>query len=204
MNTFNGFLQGLAETFLGAFVPATEKPLAVKSILEGGMDLFDAFGVVDLDPGPTDPGPTDRGAGLATYSSSFTGTTVEVSSYATLTYEIIGAVTSTLEGGAGTLIDPYQGTLVVEGTMFVDCTPNLPGVTCENASTPFRIEGPVEGLAGSIEGWAGGDSPDQSPAVLQGGVLSGDELSGELTFDVGCYWDCAPPIVKPITMIRMP
>lgn len=199
VNTFNSFLQGMAETVLGTFIPATEKPLAVKSILEGGSDLWDAFGVVDLDPEPTDPG-----TGLATYSSSFTGTTVEVSSFATLTYEIIGAVTTTLEGGAGTMIDPYQGTLVVEGTVFVDCTPNLQGVTCENTSAPFWIEGPVGGLTGSIAGWAGGDTADQSPAVFQGGVLSGDELSGEFTFDVGCYWECAQPIVKPMTMIRMP
>jgi hypothetical protein len=197
--TFNAFLTGVAETFLTTFVPATEELVAVKNILEGGSDLFDAFGAADLNPGT----PND-GTGAATYSTSFTGTTVEVSSFATLTYEVIGAVTTTLEGGAGTMIDPYRGTLVVEGTLFIDCAPNLPDVTCENASAPFRIEGPVEGSAGKVQGWAGGDSADQSPAVFQGGVLSGNELSGEFSFDVGCYWACADPIAKTITLLRMP
>lgn len=130
-----------------------------------------------------------------TYKGPFSGTTTEISGFATIVYDVSATVTISVSG-SGTLIDPYNGTMKIEGTIAYTAIPIPPWTGGGSGSAPFSLAGTVSGSQFKVEGY--NDYYD----TFTGGTINGNTLTGTLSFNVGCQYTCADPIVKTIILTK--
>lgn len=131
-----------------------------------------------------------------TYSGSFSGTTNEVSNVGTIKFDVSGTVTISIIG-SGTLSDPYTGTIKFSGTYSAAWAVCNSPYTCGGGGTvPLNLQGTVSGTQSDLQGSI------STLITFTGGTIFGNTLTGKLSFDVGCNYACADPIVSTITLTR--
>jgi hypothetical protein len=129
------------------------------------------------------------------FRGPFSGTTTEISTAATIVYDVSANVTLSVSG-SGTLIDPYTGTMKIDGTIEYNAIVNPPYTGGGIGSVPFSFEGPVSGSNFRVQ------AATDTDQIFTGGIINGNRLTGTLSFSVGCYYECAEPILKAITLTK--
>ena len=160
----------------------------------GHLTLEGALSILSPTPTPT-PTPT-----LGTYTGTFSGKSTETIDCARWKDNIYATITITVSG-SGTLIDPYSGSMKIEGSVVVslvycNCDPGCdPGGTVALSGT-----GTVSGSQGKVEASASGTVGAATfTASFTGGTFSGNTLTGTFTFS---YDGQDAPIVKTITLTK--
>ena len=135
------------------------------------------------------------------YSGPFSGSGVEGDACASWRDDIAATITIAVSGN-GTLIDPYSGTMKTEGSIvstLINCCDE-----CEPGGTyPFAGTGAVSGTKGKVEAIASGDiGAAQFIVIFTGGTLSGNNLTGYLTFSLSFEGKTEYSIEKTITLTK--
>jgi pimeloyl-ACP methyl ester carboxylesterase len=135
-----------------------------------------------------------------TYTGPFSGTTTETIDCAQWKEDIYATITIAVSG-SGTLIDPYSGSMNIEGSIIISlvydyCDPNCdPGGTIALSGT-----GTVSGSQGKVEASASGIvGAAVYSASFTGGTFSGRTLVGTFTFNLEGE---DAPIVKTIILMK--
>ena len=105
-----------------------------------------------------------------------------------------------------TLIDPYTGSMAINGTAlstceYCTCDPGCDPAPGETYEFPFSDMGEVSGSLGQIEAYISGDvGTAVFDASFKEGTVSGNTLNGILTF--GSEGAVDAPFVKSVTLTK--
>lgn len=130
----------------------------------------------------------------------FTGSSTETIDCAQWKDDINATITSNVSGN-GTLIDPYSGSMTIEGTAVV----SLVYCSCEGGcdpggSVPLSGAGIISGSQGKVQASASGEAGSAGfNAVFADGTINGNALIGTFTFNAD---GLDTPIVKTITLSK--
>jgi len=136
-----------------------------------------------------------------TYTGLLNGTTTDTENCgARIRYNISAMVTITVSG-SGKAIDPYTGTISLDGTLThieISCPDEC--IFCwgdyEIPIDPDFYNGDIYGSSSKVEGSIGGFE------VFTDGTFIGNTLTGTFTFTVLLCENNCPPIVKTITLTK--
>ncbi len=200
---------------IGPLKAVAPKAGAIAGIYYGARSLMEEFSKA---PFPT---PTTTSTTTSTTTTSTTSTSIPVSASGTYTGTFDGVLTETIDcaqwehdvsttlvitlAGDGTLIDPYNGSMSIEGTAdstgtYCNCEYGCDLGTGEHDISPFSETGEVSGSRGKVEAYTSGEvGTGMFDASFTEGTISGNALTGTLTFGSEGF---DGPVVKTVTLMR--